>query len=81
MHNRDTRSKGGRERSRKIQIKTKNFWNILKQNNLHIWKALQTVYDKYKTVHDKTHHSKCAGCQRHRENTETRKRKKMTPHL
>lgn len=81
MHNRDTRSKGGRERSRKIQIKTKNFWNILKQNNLHIWKALQTVYDKYKTVHDKTHHSKCADCQRHIENTETRKRKKMTPHL
>ena len=32
----------------KIQIKTKNFWNILKHNNPHIWKALQTVYDKYK---------------------------------
>ena len=50
----------------KIQIKTKNFWNILKHNNLHIWKALQTVYDKCKKVHDKTHHSKCADCQRHR---------------
>ena len=48
----------------KIQLKTKNFWNILKHNNLHIWKALQTVYDKYKKVHDKTHHSKCADCQR-----------------
>ena len=60
----------------KIQLKTKNFWNILKHNNLHIWKALQTVYDKYKKVHDKTHHSKCADCQRHIENIETSKRKK-----
>ena len=67
---------GIQEVAEKIQIKTKNFWNILKHNNPHIWKALQTVYDKYKKVHDKTHHSKCADCQRHIENIETSKRKK-----